>query len=296
MPCTRREFVIGSLGSLAAASVAHGAERSRADARLAREVGITTGSFMAHMRKSPEMHQTWLLELPARMRDMDMRVIDVMSETLASTEAEYLADLRSRAEKHGCVITNLKMNAKVDLANPDAATRSAAIAEFKRWIDVAARLGTRWVRPTLVGKRPEMAVLVASLHELLDYSGPKGIGVLIENNTWLQGDPDALPQVIAAMGDADVAAQPDTGNWRDEARYPGLEKAFPLAATCDFKARQLGPDNEHPEYNLERCFHLGWQAGFRGPWCIEHFHDNVDGLMQGFATIRDMLRRWMNDR
>ena len=108
----------------------------------------------------------------------------------------------------------------------------------------------------------------------------------------MRDDPDAIPAIVAAVGRG-IAAAPDTGNWTDAARFAGLAKAFPLAVTCDFKAQQLGPLGEHKPYDLKRCFQIGWDAGFRGPWCLEHFSDTLKGLWQGFARLRDMLREWM---
>ena len=66
-----------------------------------------------------------------------------------------------------------------------------------------------------------------------------------------------------------IAACPDTGNWvSNEVRYKGLALTFPKAVTCDFKARELGPEGQHAAYDLKRCFTIGWEAGFRGPWCL----------------------------
>lgn len=279
---------------LAAAPGVWGSEPPRQDRTLAREIGITTGSFMEHLRVRPELHKTLLLDLPQRMREeLDMRVIDLMTRTLPSLEPAYLEQLRSRAEKHGCIITNLKMNQDIDMASPDAAARRAALDEYRRTIDAAHRLGCRWVRPAPQGnKPPDLQLLAAGFRELIDYGGPKGISLLVENNAWMRSDPQGIPTLIRLVG-AGLAAAPDTGNWTDAVRLEGLAKAFPLAVTCDFKAQQLGPGGEHDAYDLKRCFEVGWQAGFRGPWCLEHFNKTLDGLWRGFARLRDMLRGWM---
>jgi hypothetical protein len=269
-------------------------ERNPAERSLAGEVGITTGSFMRHMRASPERHRTLLLDLPQRMRDeLDMRVIDLMTATVPSWEPEYLDRLRAQAEKHGCVITNLKMNqAGIDMASPDPDARRKALDEYRRTIDAAGRLGCRWVRPLPRDQRPDLKLLAASYRELIDYAAPKGISLLVENFGWMKDDPNAVPSIVSAVGQG-IAAAPDTGNWTDAVRYEGLAKAFPHAVTCDFKAFQLGPGGEHPQYDLKRCFQIGWDAGFRGPWCFEHFHETLTGLWQGLAHLRDLLRGWM---
>lgn len=263
---------------------------------LSRELGITTGSFVRHLVETAQPGKLRLLDLPRIMRDeLGMRVIDLMTATLVSMEPRYLEQLRQAAADAGCVLTNLKMNQKgLDLATPDEALRRESLAVYRRTIDAAALLGVRWVRPLPGPKAPDLKLLAQSYHELIDDAGEKGIGVLVENFGWMQDDAEAIPTIIRAVGPG-LKAQPDTGNWTDAARYDGLAKAFPFAVSCDFKARELAADGTHKAYDLKRCFDIGWQAGFRGPWCFEHFHDDLPQLFREMGQLRDMLRRWMKN-
>lgn len=249
---------------------------------------------MKHLTIEPQPGKLRLLDLPRRMRDeLDMRVIDLMTATLASMEPAYLDKLRTAADSAGCVLTNLKMNqAGLDLASPDVALRRRSLDEYKQTIESAARLGVRWVRPATPGKRQDLKLLASGLRELMDFAAPKGIALLIENNGWMKDDADAIPAVIREAGPA-LRAQPDTGNWADAVRYDGLAKAFPFAATCDFKALAIDADGGHKAYDLKRCFQIGWDAGFRGPWCFEHFHADLDTLFRELGWLRDRLRAWM---
>jgi sugar phosphate isomerase/epimerase len=261
-------------------------------ASLEGELGITTGSFMRNITAG----KFRLLDLPRLMRDeLDMRVMDLMTATLASMEPAYLDQLRGAAENAGCILTNLKMNQKgLEMASPDDAVRKQAMDIYKGTIDAAKRLGVRWVRPLPGAKKPDSKLLITAYRELMDYAGERGIGVLIENFGWMQGDADALPAVIKEVGDG-LHSQPDTGNWTDAARYDGLAKAFPFAASCDFKAKEMEADGTHKDYDLKRCFDIGWKAGFRGPWCFEHFNDDLAKLFKDFGMLRDMLQRWMKE-
>ncbi len=261
---------------------------------LPRELGITTGSFVRHLVETAQPGKLRLLDLPRLMRDeLGMRVIDLMTATLVSLEPPYLEQLRQAAADAGCVLTNLKMNQKgLDLAAADEKLRRESIGVYRRTIDAAAVLGVRWVRPLPGPKAPDLKLLVPSYRELIDYAGEKGIGVLIENFGWMQGDPDAIPNVIQAVG-GELKSQPDTGNWTDAARYDGLTKAFPFAVSCDFKARDFAADGTHEAYDLKRCFDIGWAAGFRGPWYFEHFHNDLPQLFREMGVLRDMLRRWI---
>jgi len=284
----RRVFV----ASLAATSLP---SRASAVPELAGEIGITTGSFMRHLSPDAAPGKLRLLDLPRRMSgELGLRVIDLMTATLAELTPAYCEKLRAEAGRCGCVLTNLKMNQKgLDLGSPDKAVRDEALRVYKETIDLAAILGVRWVRPLPLLQRPDLSVYKDSYRSLIDYAKAKGIGVLVENFGWMQGDPDAIPRLIAAVGD-DLKSQPDTGNWTgNDVRYPGLEKAFPFAVSCDFKSRALGPGGSHTEYDLKRCFEIGWKSGFRGPWCFEHFHQDLEQQFKEFALLRDMLRGWM---
>jgi hypothetical protein len=290
----RREFLRSATGTVAFAALAVDAADAAKPFPLAGEIGITTGSFVRHLSPEARAGKLRLLDLPRLMREeLDMRVMDLMTATLVSLEPDYCDQLRAAADRAGCVLTNLKMNNPgLDLASADEATRRHALTEYKRTMDAAARLGVRWVRPLPGPKRPDLARCADGYRELMDYGAARGLGVLVENFGWMQGDPDAIPALIKTVGPA-LRAQPDTGNWTDAARYDGLAKAFPFAVSCDFKAKELGLDGSHAAYDLKRCFQIGWDAGFRGPWCFEHQHADLAQLLKNMARLRDLLRGWM---
>ena len=223
------------------------------------------------------------------MRDeLGMRVIDV---NMDSFEPRYLEHVRKAADKANCVLTNLKMNQRdLDMNNPDKSMREKSLAQYKRSIDAASHLGLRWARPLPLEPKPDMKIHVSSYRELCDYAADRDVEMLVENFGWMQSDPDS---VVKAVG-RNVAACPDTGNWNsNDIRYEGLAKTFPIAVTCDFKARNLESSGEHPLYDLKRCFTIGWKAGFQGPWCLEHANTDTKTLFRELSMLRDMLQKWM---
>lgn len=281
---------IGNIDSLSATDFGSPAD-------LRNLIGVTTGSFNQNLSLSPQIGKLQLIDLPKIMRnELGMRVIDLMTATLPSMERPFLDDFRSQAEKHNCIITNLKMNQpEIDMGSPDDSVRKQAIDVYKSTIDAAQHLGCRWVRPLPRVARPSLEYYIASYRQLIDYAAPKGISLLIENFGWIQDDPDAIPRIVKAVGQG-LAACPDTGNWTNAARYEGLSKAFPLAVTCDFKVKALGELLEHPDYDLQRCFQIGWDAGFRGPWCFEHFHKSLPQLLKEMVRLRDMIAAWTKSK
>jgi len=280
---TRRSVVFGLLPALVRGE------------GLERQVGVTTSSFTGHLALKPKPGQIALLDLPRFMRaELDMRVIDLNTRTLAGATTQDLEKLRGNAVKEGCVLTNLKLNyPDLLLDSPETAVRDQALATYKQAIDQAALLGCRWTRVLPQLRRPDWERYVASMRKLTEYAQSRSIQMVVENYGWMESDPSTAANLIRDIG-LHTAAQPDIGNWSANAvRYDGLSKLFPLAVSCDFKAMELGPAGEHKAYDLHRCFEIGWKAGFRGPWCIEHLNNDYAAEMRGLKAVRDLLRGWM---
>lgn len=299
----RRTFLSATATLAASAATAVRARAAVApNPAWAGEVGLTTSSIFRQMTPGrADRHIGWL-DLPKVMRDeLGMKVLDFNSGSFASREPAQLDKFRAALDAAGCAVSNIKVNTTVlgvkvqdlSIESPDRAVREAALATYRDWMRAASRVGARWVRPFPADARPDMAVLHASLTELADFADSQNLAVILENAGWMTADADAIPTVIAATGGR-LGAQPDTGSWENAAlREAGLKKAFPFAVSCDFKVGRLGPNGEHTAYDLKRCFDLGWQAGFRGPWVIEHAGDNTKELFRELVWIRDQLKRWM---
>jgi hypothetical protein len=300
---SRRRFLTSSLGILASSAnvsflLAKEKDSGKSDKQtLAGEVGVTTSSFSGHLVKTSTRGKITLLELPKVMRDeLDMRVIDLNTSSLASLSPKYLERVRASADKAGCVLTNLKLNQRgLDMNSANKSVREKAIRIYKQSIDAASKLGVKWARPLPLPALPNRQLHIAAYRELADYGAKKSVRLLVENYGWMQSSSDSVARLIKDIGH-NVAASPDTGNWNSNPiRYKGLAKTFPLAVTCDFKAKKLGPDGEHSAYDLKRCFAIGWSNGFRGPWCLEHAHPKRAQLFKELSLLRDSLRRWMKD-
>jgi hypothetical protein len=297
-PVSRRQFLAtASAAALACSPVTAFGKSDAPLASLKNEVGVTTSSFSRHLVATPGSRQFSMLELPNIMRDeLDMRVIDLNTSSLGATSGAWLDKVKTAVEKAGCGMINLKMNQKgLDMNSPDRDIRNKALDTYKRSIDAASHLGIPWARPLPLKQTPDMKIDVASYRELADYGAERNVRLLVENYLWMESDPQSVVKLIKAI-DRDVAACPDTGNWaNNETRYAGLAASFPLAGTCDFKARTLSKTGEHKLYDLKRCFSIGHAAGFRGPWCLEHANPDRDVLFRELTMLRGMLHRWTKE-
>ncbi|MBL9198858.1 MAG: TIM barrel protein [Opitutaceae bacterium] len=298
----RRTF-LSTAATLAAATAARTRAAVAPNLAWAGEVGLTTSSIFRQMTPGrADRHVGWL-DLPKVMRDeLGMRVLDFNSGSFASLEPGQLDKFRAALDAAGCVVSNVKVNTTVlgvkvqdlSIESPDRAVREAALTRYRDWITAAHHVGARWVRPFPADVRPDLPLLAEGLGRLADMADGRHMAVLLENAGWMAADADAIPRVVAAVGGR-VGAQPDTGSWESPAlREAGLRKAFPFAVSCDFKVGRLGPNGVHAAYDLKRCFDLGWQAGFRGPWVIEHAGENTRELFRELLWIRDQLKAWIS--
>lgn len=304
MKISRRRFICSSSVTALAAPAFRINSRARGDEKkdqasksLEEGMGVTTSSLAYQISAKPAKGKMTLLELPHILRnELGMRIIDLNTSTLAATDKAYLDRVRAAADKAGCVLTNLKMNQRnLDMNSTDSTVRRKALDVYKKSIDVASHLGLKWARPLPLVKRPDMKIHVASYRELCEYGAERNVQLLVENYGWMQNDPTSVVKLVKAIG-KNVAACPDTGNWDSNAlRYAGLKATFPVAVTCDFKARAMGPEGQHALYDLKRCFEIGWNAGFRGPWCFEHAHKDQKILFRDLGKLREMLQGWMKE-
>ncbi len=296
---SRRQFLAAAGASLAVPFRVSGFEpQIRQVPELAGKLGLVSASLSKHIAERPTGDQFTLLDFPRILRnELGLTVADLNTMNFPHLEPAYVQLLRAAIDASGCVATNLKMNQKVDMASADASERAHAMSVYKQSIDAARILGCRWVRPLPRAETPNRERLLEAFDELIDYAGERGITVLIENFGWMMDDPDSVVDLADAIGRDRVAIGPDTGNWSsNEIRYAALEKTFPRAVTCDFKAKILDGEGNHPAYDLERCFETGWNAGFRGPWCFEYGHADRDTAFRGIRFLRESLERWMKEK
>jgi hypothetical protein len=290
----RRNFL---RGSAAAAMAGFGAVqnpvRSAESSKLSldRMIGITTGGL--DFQRINRIFTAFTL--PAFMRDeLGMRLIDFNSRWLESYEPGYIDRVRKAADDADCFFSNLKVNHKFgDLYSKDADERKLAMTKARQQVEVAERLGARWIRFSVPKfEAGDGGSKVAAHRELALFAQEHGIRPLVENGGWLKFDPDSIPRVVQAIGH-NVASGPDTGNWDDDIRYEALTKSFPDAVTCDFKVFDLDENNHHAKYDIRRCFDIGWKAGFRGLWAIEHWNDDTEASVREITWLRDQLANWM---
>ncbi|MCC6455109.1 MAG: TIM barrel protein [Caldilineaceae bacterium] len=149
---------------------------------------------------------------------------DISVVHLASTDTGYLQTLRGQATDVGIQIAMLVTYA--DFTHPDAAERARQTDELRRYIDVAAALGTPYIRVTAGQAHPglvrEEAIewAVAGLTASLDHAAARGVTLAYENHTkgyaWTYNDfsqpSDIFLEIVARTEGTGLRLLFDTAN------------------------------------------------------------------------------------
>ena len=99
--------------------------------------------------------------------------INPLSVHFRSDDARYIEEVVQGLTKTGSRFVDLGLGAE-NFFDPDSSTRTLAVTHSRKWIDIAAVLGSPSVRQHLGGgqnAQPNVELAARSLAELADYTG-----------------------------------------------------------------------------------------------------------------------------
>lgn len=156
-----------------------------------------------------------LKEFPAMItRRFGVNNINPLGDHLSSTDTAYLESFRAAVQRAGSHLVDLGLGG-MDFSNPDKTKRAEAVAYGRKWIDIAAVIGSPSVRQhlkTAPGGLPSLGNTVESLSRLADYGASKNIIVNLENDSPGAEDPFFIVDVLGKAHHPYLRALPDFGN------------------------------------------------------------------------------------
>ncbi len=214
-------------------------------------------------------------------RRFDVHNIEPLDSHFQSTEPAYLDALHKAVAKAGSNIVNIPCSVKPSLADPSAEARKQAVANAKKWVDVAVALNAPSIRTHIlpVPAKPDVAAVTESLNELVDYSSFKGVVVNLENDDPRSEDPFFLAGILKSMNHPYLRALPDFCNSRmlgdEDYNLKALAAMFAYAwDVCHVKDEEAaGP--KVLKIDLDKTFAIPKQAGYKG-WFSMEFEGSGD--------------------
>ena len=232
-----------------------------------------------------------LLEFPAEVAAHGINCVDLCIQHVPNIEPSYLAELRAAFEAADVELYQLLIDLG-EIASSDPEERSASIALTKRWMEIAAELGSTGVRYVPGENKPNEENIRAtseSFRELYDYCVACGVEPATENYKAFNNEADDLLRVLdeSERGYGLVA---DFGNCRGPKKYSTLEKLMPRA-TAIHQWVAVDDDGTLDLDDAKRCLQMARDNGFDGPVMLlgGHPYDVYRGT-RDFGEAVDELR------
>ena len=194
---------------------------------------------------------------------------------LPGTSDEYLLPLRRLAYRNRVEIYGI--GTRVRLAQPTPALREQELAELRKWLDVAQRVGATHVR-VFGGAQPAGATLdqaIALAAETLkrgaEYAGARGLILGVEDDGGITDFAKDTIEIVKRADSPWAGMNLDTGNFRPPRVYDQIDMSIPYAVSTHVKTEMALDDGRtRAPSDLERVFRMFAARGFRGYMGLEY--------------------------
>jgi sugar phosphate isomerase/epimerase len=211
----------------------------------------------------------------------------------SSTDSAYLESFREAVAKARSHIVDLGLPGG-RFATTDTSTAEAAVQDGRKWIDIAAAIGSPSVRQHLSaqkGEKPDVDAAATNLARLADYGGKRNVVVNLENDNAVAEDPYFIVNVVEKVNHAYLRALPDFGNSVVKYGEEGNEKAVAAMLNhafnmCHVKGAVQPNGDKTYHVDLKKMFAIARQSSYRGYFSME-FDTNGGDPFAGTTKLID---------
>jgi sugar phosphate isomerase/epimerase len=223
--------------------------------------------------------------------------LDLTVYWFPSTSDDFLLPLRRLAYKNAVELYSLSIRTDMCREQPEA--RDKEVAEVRRWVDVAEKLGAGHIR-VFGGNVPrdrteEEAVgwVVETLQRSAEYAGRKGIMIGLENHGGITARAERVLEIVRKTDSPWVGINLDTGNFREDP-YAQIEMCVPYAVNVQVKSEVRGPDGRPERQDWDRIGALLARAGYRGYLALEYeaAEDPATAMPRLLAELRRVAAKY----
>jgi sugar phosphate isomerase/epimerase len=217
--------------------------------------------------------------------------IDMTVYWLPSTEADYLRSLRYLAYRNRVEIYSI--GTRVQLAQPTPELQEKQLADLRKWIEVAQRVGATHIR-VFGGQKPADATLeqaVAFAAETMkrgaELAGAAGVVLGIEDDGGITDFAKETIEIVRRADSPYAGMNLDIGNFRPPKVYEQIEMSIPHAVSTHIKHEVANDDGKtRSAADWDRIFRMFAAQGFRGYMGLEY-----EATADPATTIPAQLRR-----
>ena len=227
----------------------------------------------------------------------NVRKIEPWNQHFRSTDARYLEEFRASLEKNRGAVVNIAVDGNHSQYAADPSEREHAVAFSKKWIEVAAAIGSPGVRtniPEAKDSKPDLARAADTFKRIVEYAAAKNVVVNLENDNPVSEDPFFLVQLIERVNSPWLHSNPDFCNslttGQEDYAYRGIAAMFDHAyGICHVKDMETNAKGQAFRVDMARTFGILKRANYRG-YCSMEFDTQGDPYAGTAALIAQTLR------
>jgi len=267
----RRRFLTTAGAAVAAATVRDGRAQPQPPAKARFRTGLVAYSYRQALQAKTMTYED-LIRIAV---ETGTDGIDLTVYWLPETTDEYLLRLRRFAYRNRVEIYSI--GTRVRLAQPTPALREQELAELRKWLDVAQRVGATHVR-VFGGAQPSGATLeqaIAFAAETLkrgaEHAGARGLILGVEDDGGITDFAKDTIEIVKRADSPWAGMNLDTGNFRPPGVYDQIDISIPYAVSTHVKTEMALDDGRtRAPSDLERVFKMFAARGFRGYMGLEY--------------------------
>lgn len=294
----RRHF-LATAGATLVAAAAPGAHPLQAPAAATRKARFRTGLVAYSFQKALQAKTMTYEDLVRIAVDSGIDGIDMTVYWLPSTEDDYLVSLRKLAYRNRVEIYSI--GTRVQLAQPAGDLREKQLADLRKWVGVAERLGSSHIR-VFGGQKPAGATLdqaVTWASETLkvgaEYSGARGVTLGVEDDGGITEFARETIDIVTRANSPWAGMNLDIGNFRPPKVYEQIELSIPHAVSTHIKTTVAQDDGKtRAPFDLDRVFSMFASHGYRGYMGLEYeaTEDPVVMVPKYLGQLRDLAAKY----
>ena len=205
--------------------------------------------------------------------DFEVDGLDLTVYWFPSASDDFLLPLRALAYRNGVEIYSISV--RTNMCRPTQELRDQEVAEVKKWVDVAAKLGAGHIRVfggnVPKGESEDRAAewVVDVLRRGAAIAGRKGVILGLENHGGITSRAELIIQIVKTVDSPWVGVNMDTGNFEKDA-YRQIEMILPYAVNAQFKSEIRDESGQRARADWDRIMGLLARQGYRGYLALEY--------------------------
>jgi sugar phosphate isomerase/epimerase len=223
--------------------------------------------------------------------------LDLTVYWFPNTSDSFLVPLRGLAYRNGVEIYSISV--RTNMCQPTKELRDKELADVRKWVDVAAKLGAGHIRvfggTVPKGRTEDEAAewVVDVLSRGAEYAGKSGVILGLENHGGITAKADRIVQIVKKVNSPWAAVNLDTGNF-DRDAYQQIAQILPYTANVQFKTEIRVEDGKRVESDWDRLTKMLATGGYRGYMALEYEakEDPATAMPRLLAKLNQLARKY----